>query len=133
VTRFAIDPMTLVRLAEDEEGVAFGHQLVAPSSIRSRALDLLLRRVSAGELGERDALQLHERMTELKLRSLGDRVSRRTAWQLARAHGWDTIADAEYLAVATLQADALVALDPALAAKASGVVPLASLEDLRAP
>jgi len=37
---------------------------------------------------------------------------------------------AELLAVATLQADALVTEDPALAADADGVVPLASVADL---
>jgi predicted nucleic acid-binding protein len=42
------------------------------------------------------------------MRLLGDRVSRRTAWKIAREHGWETTYDAEYLAVAKLQADALV-------------------------
>lgn len=127
-----IDPPTLVHLADDRRTVKPGHQLVAPNSIRSQALDLLLRRVRSGELSEQDAMQLHERMTELKMRLLGDRVSRRTAWQLALEHGWDTIRDAEYLAVAKLQADALVAADPSLATKAAGIVPLAKLTDVLA-
>jgi len=33
--------------------------------------------------------------------------ARRTEWQIAREHGWDTLRDAEYLAVTRLQADAL--------------------------
>jgi predicted nucleic acid-binding protein len=69
-------------------------------------------------------------MTELKIRLLGDRVSRRTAWDIALAHGWDTLRDAEYLAVTRLQADALVTVDPSLAAVAAGMVPTASLRDI---
>jgi predicted nucleic acid-binding protein len=75
-------------------------------------------------------LQHHERLTELRMRLLGDRVTRRTAWKIAREQDWDTTYDAEYLAVTRLQADALVTLTPALATKAKDVVPLARLEAL---
>jgi len=75
-------------------------------------------------------LTLHERMTETKIRLLGDRVSRRTAWRLALEHGWSSIEDAEYLAVAQLQAEALIALSPSLASMATGIVPLAQVSDL---
>ena len=78
------------------------------------------------------ALARHERLTQLKMRLLGDRVSRRTAWKIAREHGWETTYDAEYLAVTKLQADALVTVNPALAAKAEDVVPLARLAALSA-
>ncbi len=64
------------------------------------------------------------------MRLLGDRVSRRTAWQMAREHNWTTIFEAEYIAVTKLQADALVTIDADLAAKASGIVPLAPMTDL---
>lgn len=66
------------------------------------------------------------------MRLLGDRVSRRTAWKIAREQGWETTYDAEYLAVTGLQADALVTVDAALAAKAKELVPLAPLEALTA-
>lgn len=130
MTRFVIDPPTLVQLARDGGRIDPAHQLVAPNSIRSQALDLLLAAVRDGEVTEEEALDLHERMTELKIRVLGDRVSRRTAWRIAREHNWPTIRDAEYLAIAKLQADAVIAGDPDLAAKAAGVVPLAALSDL---
>ena len=130
MTRFVIDPPTLVQLAQDARPIDTAHQLVAPNSIRSHALDLLLQAVVDGELTENAALDLHERMTELKIRVLGDRVSRRTAWRIAREHNWATIGDAEYLAIAKLQADALIAADPELAAKAAGIVPLAAMNDL---
>lgn len=130
VTRFVIDPATLVHLADQRRGVSPRHQLVAPNSIRSQALDLLLDRVHRGELTEREALERHEWMTELKMRLLGDRVSRRTAWNIALERGWSTLRDAEYLAVTQLQADALVTVDRERAAQARGIVPLAELGDL---
>ena len=75
---------------------------MAPNSIRSEALDLLLQRVRGGTLTEQAALELHERITGVKIRLLGDRVSRRTAWQIARDRDWSTLTEAEYLAVAKL-------------------------------
>lgn len=71
-------------------------------------------------------------MTELKMRLLGDRMSRGAAWKIAREHSWPTLRDAEYLAVTRLQADALVTVDPGLAAKAIGIVPVAQLQSLLA-
>jgi predicted nucleic acid-binding protein len=130
MTRFAIDPPTFVRLARSGQRPHPSHQLVAPNSLRSRALELLLTEVRAGHLDDREALELHERLTELKVRLLGDRMSRRTAWDLARQFDWDDLVDAEYLAVTKLQADALVTNDPDLAAKAADVVPLAQFGDL---
>jgi len=100
--------------------------------IRSQALSLLLEAVRHGDLTEDLALQHHERLTELRMRLLGDRVSRRTAWKVAREQGWETTYDAEYIAVTKLRADALVTVNPALAAKARDVVPLAPLEALSA-
>jgi predicted nucleic acid-binding protein len=133
VTRYAIDAATLVHLVSNDVTVDASHQLVAPGSLRSQALDLLLERVRAGDLGEREAMVLHERLTRTKVRLLGDRVSRGTAWQIAREREWPSIRDAEHLAVAKLQADALVSVDPELVAKAEGVVPLAPVEALSVP
>ncbi|GAA4607490.1 hypothetical protein BJY16_006358 [Actinoplanes octamycinicus] len=64
---------------------------------------------------------------ELKMRLLRDRVSRATAWRIARENDWDTLRDAEYLAVTRLQADALVTIDPRMAGKAERVVPVMPL------
>jgi predicted nucleic acid-binding protein len=72
-------------------------------------------------------------VTTTRTRLLGDRVSRATAWQLAERLGWDDVGRAEYLAVAKLQADALVTEDPELVRAADGVVPLARFEDLTTP
>lgn len=69
-------------------------------------------------------------MAELKMRLLGDRVSRRTAWGIAPEQGWESTYDAEYLAVARLQADSLVTVSTEMRAKAQNIVPLASLDAL---
>lgn len=132
MARYGIDAPTLLHLVERGWRDVGEHQLVAPNLIRSQALALLLGAVRRGGLTEQAALERHERMTELRMRLLGDRVSRRTAWRIAQEQGWDSTYDAEYIAVARLQADALVTIDPALAAKADGLVPLAPLSALGA-
>jgi predicted nucleic acid-binding protein len=130
VARYVIDAPTLLHLVADDVQVSSAHRLVAPNLIRSQALSLLLAAVRSGEISEEVALQRHERLTEIKMRLLGDRVSRRTAWKIARENGWETTFDAEYLAVCKLQADALVTIDEALATKAAHIVPLATLAAL---
>jgi predicted nucleic acid-binding protein len=133
MARYVIDAPTLLHLVDAGLHIDPGHQLVAPNSIRSEALELLLRDVRAGQRTEAAALQAHERLTGIKIRLLGDRVSRRIAWQVAREHDWTTLRDAEYLALTRLRADALVTVDPSLAATARNVVAVAALDDLLAP
>ncbi|MGQ0850116.1 MAG: hypothetical protein ACT4OP_13595 [Actinomycetota bacterium] len=130
MARYVIDAPTLLHLVDNGLDIDPGHQLVAPNSIRSEAMQLLWDDVRGGRRTEKEALAKHERITQLKMRLLGDRVSRRTAWKIAQEHGWETLGHAEYLAVARPQADALITVDPSLAARAADVVPLAGLEDL---
>ena len=125
MARYVIDAPTLLHLVAESVDVSPGHQLVAPNLIRSQALSLLLAAVRDGDVTEEVALQRHERLTAMKMRLLGDRVSRRTAWKIAREKGWKTTFDAEYIAVTKLQADALVTIDPALSMKAAEIVPVA--------
>lgn len=120
--RYGIDAATLLLIAEGSVVVAAEHSLVAPNRILPDLLVTLLTRVRSGSPAERDALALHTRATETKVRLLGDRMSRRTAWNLALANGWEELRDAEYLAVVKLQADALATGDPRLAARAAGIV-----------
>ena len=96
MARYVIDAPTLLHLVDAGLYVNPRHQLVAPNSIRSEALELLLHEVRAGTRAEAAALEAHERMTEVKLRLLGDRVSRRRAWEIARQHQWGTLGEAEY-------------------------------------
>lgn len=130
MSRFVIDAPTLLHLVDSDLRVDPDHQLVAPNSIRSEALELLLRDVQQGTRAEKSALETHERLTGLKMRLLGDRGSRGMAWRIALQHDWDTLRDAEYLAMVQLQADALVTVDPGLAAKAENVVTVAPLQAL---
>ena len=132
MARYVIDAPTLLHLVAESVEISPEHQLVAPNIIRSQALSLLLASVRQGDLSEAVALAHHERFTEMKMRLLGDRVSRRTAWKIAQEQGWETTFDAEYLAVTRLQADALITIDPQLAAKAADIVPLARLAALTA-
>lgn len=99
--------------------------------LRSHVLAILYREVREGSLDEKTARVQLDGIATLKIRLLGDRVSRATAWKLARQFDWDDTSLAEYLAVATLQADALVAGDEAIVASASGIVPLATYDELR--
>jgi hypothetical protein len=130
MVRYAIDAPTLVHLVDEDVSVHASHQLVAPNSIRSEALQLLLEDVSIGRRSEAEALSCHDKLTELKMRLLGDRVSRRTAWRIARDQGWDILRYAEYLAIASLQADAFVTVDGGMAPRAARLVRIASVEDL---
>ena len=133
MTRYAIDAPTLLYLVTEQPPVDPAHQLVAPNGIRSAALTLLLGLVRSGRLTEKEARELHTRLTELKIRTLGDRVSRWTSFEIAREQGWDTTYDAEYLAVAKLQADAFVTVDEAMASRAQGIVPTERVQALLAP
>jgi hypothetical protein len=69
-------------------------------------------------------------MTGVKVRLLGDRVSRRLSWQIAREQGYDSTAEAEYLAVTRLQADMFVSVDPAARSRGEGVVPIGTVDQL---
>jgi predicted nucleic acid-binding protein len=130
MTRFVVDAPTLLHLVAEDVVVAPEHRLVAPQLLRSQALDLLLDAVRRGELTEQEALDRHEKLTAVKVRLLGDRVSRRVAWQIAREHDFDSTADAEYLAVTRLQADLFVSVEPSARARARGVVPLGEVDQL---
>ena len=130
MTRFVIDAPVALRLAADPAALHVSHQLVAPNVLRSEAMSILYRDVRSGARTRDDARALLDPLTALKVRLLGDRVSRGTAWRIAEELGWDDIHEAEYLAVTRLQADAFVTLDAERARRADGVVPLAPFEAL---
>ena len=130
MTRYAVDAVVALRLVRAQQGAHEPHQLVGPSVLRSHALSMLYRDVRDGRLDEKTGRDQLEGLAGLKIRLLADRVSRSTAWKLADQLGWDDTTAAEYLAVAVLQADALVTEDDQLIAGARGLVPLASYADL---
>ncbi|MFB6610257.1 hypothetical protein ACFCVO_08060 [Agromyces sp. NPDC056379] len=133
MTRFAIDTLTALRLVQEGIAVPDAHQLVAPNVLRSRVMSHLYRGVRSGELSG-DAARVHlHRLTSMRVRLLGDRVSRAVAWQIAEQLDWDDTTNAEFVAVAKLQADAFITLDPELARQVEGVVTIAPFDALRAP
>jgi predicted nucleic acid-binding protein len=93
-------------------------------------MGLLYREVRAGTLSAAEGRRLLERLAGQRVRLLGDRGSRSVAWRIATELGWEDTARAEYVAVAQLQADALVTADPALATAVAGIVRIAPYEVL---
>jgi predicted nucleic acid-binding protein len=130
MTRFAVDCSVVLRLADGELVVHPNHQLVAPSVVRSHALAALYGAVARGELDRAEALERLEAIAQIRIRLLNDRVSRRRAFELAEKLGWSNVVDAEYVAIALLQADAFVTLDVELARTLDGVVPIAEVDAL---
>ena len=130
MTRYAIDATVALRLARDEVEIGDEHQLVSASRLRSEAMSILYRQVRAGEVEERAARAVNERVTAMRIRLLGDRVSRGTAWKIAAELDWDDIDRAEYIAVAKLQADRFVTLDKDLEQAAQAYAAIASIDEL---
>jgi indolepyruvate ferredoxin oxidoreductase alpha subunit len=133
VTRFVVDCETLLRIASGEIEVAAGHALLAPTLVRSQALAALYAAARRGEISAAEGIERVTRINSLKVRFLGDKVLQRQAWKVAEQLGWDATYDAEYVALTTLQADAFVTSDPAVAKAVSGLVRTASIDDLRTP
>ncbi|MET0202316.1 MAG: type II toxin-antitoxin system VapC family toxin [Gaiellaceae bacterium] len=131
MTRFVVDCETLLRVAAGEIEVAAGHQLVAPTLVRSQALSALYEAARRGEISAAEGLERVTRINSLKVRFLGDKVLQRTAWRVADRLGWDTTYDAEFVALTQLQADVFVTSDGELAQAVSGLVETATTEALR--
>lgn len=130
MTRFAIDTLTALRLVRDDIVVSEAHRLVAPNVLRSRVLSHLYRDVRQGALSREAALEQLDRLTSMRVRLLGDRVSRAVAWKIAQQLDWDDTTNAEFVAVAQLQADAFVTLDDDLARSVEDIVTIAPFESL---
>ncbi len=131
MTRFVVDCDTLLRIAAGEIEVADGHQLVAPTLVRSQALSALYEATRRGEIPAADGLERVTRINSLKVRFLGDKVLQRTAWRIADQLGWETTYDAEFVALTQLQADVFVTSNRDLARAVSGLVETASIDSLR--
>jgi len=131
VTRFVVDCQTLLRIAAGEVEVAAGHQLVAPTLVRSQALSALYEASRRGEISTNEGIERVTRINSLKVRFLGDKVLQRTAWRVAAQLGWETTDDAEFVALTQLQADAFVTSDGELARAVAGLVETATIDALR--
>jgi predicted nucleic acid-binding protein len=131
MTRFVIDCGVALRLASEMIEVPAEHELLAPTLLRSQTLSALHEQVHRGELEPRVALEQLARIRELPIRLLGDAVLRRRAWDIAEQLEWAGTYDAEYVALTQLQGDAFVTLDAELASRLAGIVPTASIDELR--
>src|SRR5690242_21542712 len=131
MTRFVVDCDTLLRISAGEVAVAAGHQLVAPTLVRSQALAALYGAARRGEISAADGVERVTRINSLKVRFLGDKVLQRTAWRVADQLAWETTYDAEFVALAQLQADVFVTSDDDLARAVSGLVDTATIDALR--
>lgn len=135
MARFVIDCETLLRLASGDIDVAAGHRLFAPTLVRSQALGALYDAARRGEISAAEGLEQVSRLNSasLNVRFLGDRALQRQAWKIAEQLGWETTNDAEYVALTTLQADALVTSNADLARAVAGLVKTVSVDALRTP
>jgi predicted nucleic acid-binding protein len=130
VTRFVVDCDTLLRIAAGEVEVAPQHRLVAPTLVRSQALAALYEAARRGEISPAEGLERVTKINSLKVRFLGDKVLQRTAWRVADQLGWESTADAEFVALTQLQADAFVTSDRDLAQAVAGLVETATTDAL---
>jgi len=131
VTRFVVDCEILLQIAAGEVEVAAGHQLVAPTLVRSQALAALYEASRRGEISTTEGMERVTRINSLKVRFLGDKVLQRQAWKVADELGWETTYDAEYVALTKLQADAFITSNRELAQALSDIVETATIDALR--
>jgi predicted nucleic acid-binding protein len=130
MTRYVIGPDVAIRLAHEQAAIGDGHQILAPTLLRSQMLASLYQAVHRGEMTKKDAEQRLNYVRGLRIRLLGDRVLQNVAWKVADQLGWPDTFEAEYVALTQLQADALVTLDDQLAQTVKGLVHVAPVEAL---
>lgn len=131
MTKYVVDPSAVLHLAAEGIEVSPGHELLAPTLLRSQVLSVLHEAVQRGELSDDVARDRLARVGKIKIRLLGDAVMRRRAWEVADRLGWWETYGAEYVALTQLQGDALLTRDEEFARALDGVVPLACVDDLR--
>ena len=131
MTRFVVDCGVVLQLTREGFEVPAGHELLAPTLLRSQTLAALRAAVHRGEVSRDAALDQLARVRAIPIRLLGDAVLRRRAWDIAEQLGWADTYDAEYVALTQLQADSFVTLDADLARRVEGVVPTSTIDALR--
>ena len=132
MTRFVVDCGVALALARRETEIVPGHELLAPTLLRSQTLSALHEAVHRGDLSADVAQEQLGRIGKLPIRLLGDAVLRRNAWKAADELGWPDTYAAEYVALTQLQADALVTFDRDFARAAARLVRTVGIDALRA-
>lgn len=130
MTRFVVDPSTVLELRHEGLEVAPHHRLLAPTLFRSQILAALHSQVHNKQLEPDVALSRLRAIQRMPIRLLGDAVLQRRAWEIADRMGWASTLTAEYLALTQLQADAFVTMDLDLASRVAGIVPLGTIDQL---
>jgi predicted nucleic acid-binding protein len=130
MSRFVLHAGAALEVVRRDVRVSGAHQLLAPTLLRSQTLSALHEAVARGELPAGVARDHLARIGRLPIRLLGDAVLRRRAWDVADRLGWPATYDAEYVALAQLQAAALVTTDEKLTRTLDGMVPTAPLDAL---
>lgn len=130
MTKYVIGPDVAVRLAHDRAVIGAGHQILAPTLLRSQTLSLLYQEVHRGETTKKEAERRLDYLRGLRIRLLGDRVLQAVAWKVADQLGWPDTLVAEYVALTELQADALITLDGQLARAVQKLVTVAPIDAL---
>lgn len=133
MTKFVVDVSAVLHLARAGSEIPDTQKLLAPTLLRSQTLSALHEAVHRGEIPADVARDRLARIGQMPIRLLGDAVMRRRAWELADQLGWASTYNAEYVALAQLQADALVTLDVELARSVKGIVATTSIDKLYAP
>ena len=131
MSKYVIGPDVVLRLAQEKAEIANEHQLLAPTLLRSQLLSLLYRAVRQGEITKQNADAHLNYMRGLRIRLLGDRVLQSVAWNIADQFGWPHTFDAEYVALAQLQAAALITFNEELASAVKRLVTVAPFEMLQ--
>jgi predicted nucleic acid-binding protein len=130
MAKYVIGPDVVIRLARDEAVIRDEHQILTPTLLRSQLLSLLYQAVHRGAMTKKDAERYLSYVRALRIRLLGDRVLQNVAWKVADQLGWSDTFDAEYVALAQLQADALITLDRQLAHAVKDLVTVAPIKAL---
>lgn len=129
MTRYVVDAGAVRILLERGITDPASHHLVAPVVLRSEVLALLTQEHRDGQLTTKQVRELLDTLARQSVRLLGDRVSRRRAFDLAIELDVPSSV-AEYLAVTQLQADAFITVDTELADKVRHAVALAPIDVL---
>ena len=87
MTRFVIDATAVIHLVSEGVEVAAGHELLAPTLIRSQVLSTLHESVTSGDVSATAGIERLQAAWRLPMRLLGDAVLRRRAWDLAAPDG----------------------------------------------
>ncbi|WP_395311640.1 type II toxin-antitoxin system VapC family toxin [Mycobacterium sp. AMU20-3851] len=130
MTTFVIDAPLAIDLAARAVPIPAAHSLVAPTLLRSQALNLVYQAVRRGETDESTGRTILDGIRGLRIRLLGDRVLQAHAWRIAAELDWPDTHQAEYIALTRLQADALATADEQLAAAARRFVETATPADI---